>query len=147
MPPTIILPLVGFRPFRNSGRWIDDFSGRFQIDPRRSPFAVEAKVDHDTREPGPELRQRLPTWRVRPDAQECFLRNVLGFCGVPEDTPGKPEHGWQMAPRKQLECPFVSTGDPRHERLVAVIHRKEVATIGIAGPFQFSAYSKNGRGG
>jgi hypothetical protein len=70
------------------------------------------------------------------------LRNVLGFCGVPEDTPGKPEHGRQVTARKQLERPFVSTGDPRHERLVAVIHRKEVATIGIAGPFPVLDLSK-----
>jgi hypothetical protein len=52
-----------------------------------------------------------------------------------------------MTARKQLERPFVTTGDPGHERLVAVIHRKEVATIGIAGPFQFPTCANNGRDG
>jgi hypothetical protein len=44
--------------------------------------------------------------------------------------------------RKQLERPFVAAGDPRHERLVAVIHRNEGATIGIAGPFPVIDLSK-----
>jgi hypothetical protein len=44
--------------------------------------------------------------------------------------------------RKQLERPLIATGDPGHERLVAVIHCKEVATIGIAGPFPVIDLSK-----
>jgi hypothetical protein len=47
-----------------------------------------------------------------------------------------------MAARKQLERPFIATGDPGHERLVAVIHRNEGATIGIAGPFPVIDLSK-----
>jgi hypothetical protein len=40
-----------------------------------------------------------------------------------------------MTARKQLERPLVATGDPGHERLVAVIHRNEVAGMGNARPF------------
>ena len=79
---------------------------------------------------------------MRPDAQERFLRDIFGFRGVTEDTAGKPEHGRQVTARKQLERPLIATGDPGHERLVAVIHCKEVATIGIAGPFPVIDLSK-----
>jgi hypothetical protein len=51
-----------------------------------------------------------------------------------------------MAARKQLERPFVATGDPGHERLVAVIHLSEVVSIANARPFPSSACPNNGRG-
>ena len=72
---------------------------------------------------------------MRPNADEGLLRDVLRFCRISKDAAGKPEHGRQMPARKQLECPFVTTGDPGHERLVAVIHRNEVAAIGNARSF------------
>ena len=100
-----------------------------------APLAVEAEINDHASEPGPELRQGLPARRVRPYAHEGLLRDVLCFGRIAEDAAGKSEHGRQMAARKQLECPLVATRDPGHERLVAVIHRNEVAAIGNARSF------------
>ena len=98
-------------------------AGRFQSDPGRAPFAVEAEIDDNAREPSAEQSERLPARRVGPDPEHGFLRHVLGVGGIAENAAGEPEHGRQMPARKRAERPLVAARDPGHERFVAVIHR------------------------
>jgi hypothetical protein len=69
---------------------------------------------------------------MRPHARERFLRDILGFRSISEDTAGKSEHGRQVTAGKQLECPLIAARDPGHKRFVAVIHRDAVVAIASA---------------
>src|SRR5215510_2112669 len=130
------LTLVGLSFLGCTRRRIDNVTGSLQPDPRRAPFAVETEIDHHAGEPGTEQREWPPARCIGPHAHERFLRDVLGLRSISEDATGNPEHGRQMTAREHLECPFVATCDPGHERFVAVIHRDAVVAIADARSLQ-----------
>src|SRR5262249_11237818 len=84
-------PIVhGLSPVRQDSQ----IAARFQRMPRaaqRSPFSLDAVVDHDPIQPARELRSRPKPGQLLPDGHEAVLNDVLCEVEVPRDSKGGVE--------------------------------------------------------